>query len=115
MAPYGCVEPRGALALVKLRFRIGLAAEKLQMNVEAMDSFHQVLRYDKLNLSALRGIASILRAEDKYDQAVEYIRSIITAMPTDGESWAALGMEYIPSHDRRGTDNVKRTLLSYDG
>lgn len=72
--------------------RTGNTCEKMQMNADAMDSYHQVLRYDKANVSALRGIASILRSEDKYDQAVEYIKNIIAAVPNDGESWSSLGM-----------------------
>lgn len=69
----------------------GFTSEKLQMNADAMDSYHHVLQYDKLNVHALRGIASILRSEDKYDQAVKYIESILQALPHDGESWSSLG------------------------
>jgi Flp pilus assembly protein TadD len=40
-------------------------------------------------------MASILRAEDKYDAAIDYIRNILTLNSADGESWSSLGMCHI--------------------
>jgi len=37
-------------------------------------------------------MASILRAEDKYDAAIDYIRNILALNSADGESWSSLGM-----------------------
>jgi hypothetical protein len=37
-------------------------------------------------------MASLLRAEDKYDAAIDYIRNILALNSADGESWSSLGM-----------------------
>lgn len=72
---------------------IASTSEKMSNNQVALDAYHAVLKWDKWNIPALRGIAGILRSEDKFDQAVDYIRSILGVQPSDGESWSSLGWE----------------------
>ena len=50
------------------------------------------LHFNRNSLDALGAIASVLRAEDKYPEAAEYINNILALQPNDGESWSSLGM-----------------------
>lgn len=45
-----------------------------------------------------------MRSEDKYHDAVEYIRAILQAVPNDGESWSSLGRRTFTLEARRKTD-----------
>jgi len=59
-------------------------------------------------------MASILRAEDKYDAAIDYIRNILALNSADGESWSSLGIRRVllpPPQSNIGT----RSLLPDDG
>lgn len=65
--------------------------ETTNRNLEALDSYQRALHHNKNSIEALRSVASILRAVDKYEEAVDYIRTILSLAPTDGESWSSLG------------------------
>lgn len=58
----------------------------------AVSAYNRALHFNQFSVDALHAIASVLRTEEKYDQAVEYIESIIKLDHTDGESWSHLGM-----------------------
>lgn len=62
-------------------------------NAQALDCYESALRHNKTSIEALRSVASILRAEDKYENAVDYIRMILQLSPSDGESWSSLGRD----------------------
>jgi glucose repression mediator protein len=64
----------------------------MTQNAQAMECYQNALRHNRNSIEALRAVASILRAEDKYEQAVEFIRNILALNPADGESWSSLGM-----------------------
>jgi len=59
-------------------------------------------------------MASILRAEDKYDAAIDYIRNILALNSADGESWSSLGTcrVFVPAPQ---SNNRPRSLLPDDG
>jgi len=69
----------------------GHLAELMNNNQLALESYQRVLHFNQWSVDALHAIASILRAEDKYSQAVEYIRTILKVQPANGESWSSLG------------------------
>jgi len=60
-------------------------------NGQALESYQRALFHNKNSIEALRAVASILRTEDKYEAAVDYIRTILQLNPADGESWSSLG------------------------
>jgi glucose repression mediator protein len=64
----------------------------MTQNAQAMECYQNALRHNRNSIDALRAIAAILRTDDKYEQAVEYIRSILSLNPADGESWSSLGV-----------------------
>jgi len=66
-------------------------AEVLQNNQLAMEAYQRALSFNAWSVEALHAIASMLRAEDKYDQAVDYINRILKIQPANGESWSSLG------------------------
>lgn len=69
-------------------------------NQQALESYQRALFHNKNSIEALRAVASILRTEDKYEAAVDYIRTILQLNPADGESWSSLGMFSIIQHPR---------------
>jgi len=70
----------------------GRLAEVLQNNVLAMEAYQRALVFNAWSVDALHAIASILRAEDKYGEAVDYINRILKIQPLNGESWSSLGI-----------------------
>ena len=82
-------------------------------NATALDSFSRALHFNPGNADSLRAIASILRSEDKYAQAVEYIKNLLKLNPMDGESWSALGRSKL-LHLAKFLIS-KRSLLPHDG
>lgn len=63
------------------------------VNSIAVQAYERVLSFSNVSVEALHAIASILRSEDKYDQAIGYIEEILKLEPTNGESWSSLGKE----------------------
>lgn len=59
-------------------------------------------------------MASILRAEDKYDAAIDYIRSILALNAADGESWSSLGTYRVLLPPTQ-SNSRSRSLLPDDG
>lgn len=66
--------------------------ETMNHNGQALESYQRALFHNKNSIEALRAVASILRTDDKYEAAVDYIRTILQLNPSDGESWSSLGM-----------------------
>lgn len=84
-------------------------------NPQALEAYKRAHSHDKQNVDALRCIASILRTEDQYESAIEYIRQILQLCPTDGESWSSLG-ETISCYLRVYRSlTCLRPLLPHDG
>ena len=80
--PFGCAV---------LTTNSGRLSETMGNNEAALGAYNRVLHFNQFSLEALQAIAAVLRAEEKYDQAVEYIDSILKLDHTDGESWSHLG------------------------
>lgn len=69
----------------------GRFAEQLGNTELAIFSYKRALNFNNFSMEALHSIASVLRSEDKYGEAVEYIKTILQMDPHNGESWSSLG------------------------
>lgn len=85
----------------------------------AIESYQRALFYNKENVEALRCVASVLRADDKYEDAVEYIKALLVLNPSDGEAHSSLGKQIdirIPKSDNSSDMSAcARPLLLDDG
>lgn len=61
-------------------------------NEAAVNAYSRALHFNQFSVDALHAIANVLRTEEKYADAVEYIDAIIKLDHTDGESWSHMGM-----------------------
>ena len=57
----------------------------------AIQCYEQALRHNAWSVSAMQGIACILRTKDQFPAAVEYLRTILKVDPNNGEVWGSLG------------------------
>ena len=74
-----------------LTFPIGRLAQMMGCTEMALNSYDRSLHFDRYSVETLHAIAELLRTEDKYDQAVEYLESILRVDNGDGASWSHLG------------------------
>lgn len=58
---------------------------------EALQSYEQALRINSNSIPAMNAIATILRAQEKHHQAVEYLNQILKLDPNNGDVWGSLG------------------------
>ena len=80
---------------------------------EAIHAYEQALRHNQWSITAMNAISHILRAKEKFPEAMEYLRSILKLNPNDGEVWGSLGTsKLLPSID---VTKSPRTLLPHDG
>lgn len=59
---------------------------------EAMIAYEHALRQNPRSIPAMSAISSILRGQEKFSQAVDYITSILKLDPNNGDIWGSLGM-----------------------
>lgn len=60
-------------------------------NETALFAFERALNFNQWSVPALTAIAKILKAEDKFAEAVEYIHRSLKIDSTNGASWSELG------------------------
>lgn len=58
---------------------------------EAMVSFEHALRANPRSIPAMNAISAILRTQEKFHQAVDYLNQILKHEPNNGEVWGSLG------------------------
>jgi tetratricopeptide (TPR) repeat protein len=58
----------------------------------AIDAYQQALRHNQWSVAAMNAISHILRAREKFPEAMEYLRSILKLDPNNGDVWGSLGM-----------------------
>jgi glucose repression mediator protein len=58
---------------------------------EAITSFEHALRANPQSVPALNSISSILRTQEKFHQAVEYLQNILKLDGNNGDVWGSLG------------------------
>lgn len=57
----------------------------------AIDAYQQALRHNQWSVAAMNAISHILRAREKFPEAMEYLRSILKLEPNNGDVWGSLG------------------------
>ena len=72
----------------------------------ALFAYEQALRHNQWSTQTLNSISHILRAKEKYPEAMEYLKNILKVEAANGEAWGNLGK--YPLH-------VKSTLLTSIG
>ena len=89
----------------------------------AIDAYQQALRHNQWSVSAMNAISHILRAREKFPEAMEYLRSILKLDPNNGDVWGSLGMpepaalEYLKliltGHCYLMMDNLQEAYTAY--
>ena len=57
----------------------------------AQHSYEQALKFNPWSLAALQGTASVLRSQDKFTLAADYLRTVTKIDPNNGDAWGHLG------------------------
>lgn len=58
---------------------------------EAISSYEHALRHNQRSIPAMNSISSILRTQEQFHKAVEYLNSILKLDPNNGDVWGSLG------------------------
>jgi tetratricopeptide (TPR) repeat protein len=80
----------------------------------AIDAYQQALRHNQWSIAAMNAISHILRAREKFPEAMEYLRSILKLDPNNGDVWGSLG-EHEPENRKSNKADPDRALLLDDG
>jgi general transcriptional corepressor CYC8 len=92
---------------------------------QALLSYEHALRVNNHSITALNSIATILRAKEQFDKAVEYLKTILQLDSTHGEVWGSLGRfmpkladnlcadQLFPGHCYLMTDNLQEAYQAY--
>lgn len=70
---------------------IGSLSELLGNLDEAMAAYEHVLRTNPRSIPAMNAISSILRAQEQFPKAVEYLQNILKFDQNNGDVWGSLG------------------------
>lgn len=70
---------------------IGSLAELLGNLDEAIGAYEHVLRTNPRSIPAMNAISSILRAQEQFAKAVEYLQNILKFDQNNGDVWGSLG------------------------
>jgi general transcriptional corepressor CYC8 len=57
----------------------------------AIMCYEQALKHNPWSIPAMQGIACILRTRDRFPEAVDFLKTILKADPSNGEVWGSLG------------------------
>jgi general transcriptional corepressor CYC8 len=58
---------------------------------EAIGAYEHALRANQRSIPAMNAISSILRTQENFPKAVEYLNQILKLDPTNGDCWGSLG------------------------
>lgn len=61
---------------------------------EAIASYEHALRANPRSITAMIAISGILRHQEQFHKAVDFIQNILKLDPSNGEIWGSLGMEF---------------------
>jgi general transcriptional corepressor CYC8 len=75
--------------------------------VNAFDSYQQALRHNNWSIPVLSAISCTLRTQEKYPEAMDYLRKILQVEPANGEVWGNLG------HCQLMMDNLQDAYGAY--
>jgi glucose repression mediator protein len=96
MSKYGCRLVRGTgYADADVYFTnnrtIGNVAELMGQLDDAMAAYEHALRANPRSIPAMNAISSILRAQEHFQRAVEYLQNILKLDQNNGDVWGSLG------------------------
>lgn len=57
----------------------------------ALQAYERALSHNQYSVPALLAMSSILRSKDRFDMAVEYLRTILKVETNNGDVWGSLG------------------------
>lgn len=70
---------------------LGSFAELLNNLDEAITAYEHALRANPRSIPAMNAISCILRTQEQFHKAVEYLQSILKLEVNNGEVWGSLG------------------------
>lgn len=73
----------------------------------AFSSYQQALRHNNWSIPVLSAISCTLRTQEKYPEAMDYLRKILSVEPANGEVWGNLG------HCQLMMDNLQDAYGAY--
>ncbi|KAI1004755.1 General transcriptional corepressor [Podosphaera aphanis] len=79
--------------------QIGSCSEVLNNLDEAMIAYEHALRHNPRSIQAMSAISSILRTQEQFYKAVEYLQSILKLDANNGDVWGSLGHCYLMMDD----------------
>ncbi|RKF59279.1 General transcriptional corepressor CYC8 [Erysiphe neolycopersici] len=79
--------------------QIGSLAEVLNSPEEAMNAYEHALRANPRSTQAMSAMSGILRTQEQFLKAIEYLQSILKMEPTNGEVWGSIGHCYLMMDD----------------
>jgi tetratricopeptide (TPR) repeat protein len=71
---------------------IGSFLELLGSSDEAITAYDRALHANPRSIPAMSAISGILRHQEQFPKAVDYIQNILKLDPSNGEIWGSLGM-----------------------
>lgn len=77
---------------VLTRMSIGSFAELLGNLDEAMSSYEHALRANPRSIPAMNAISCILRTQEQFHKAVEFLQQILQLDGNNGDVWGSLGI-----------------------
>lgn len=78
-------------ASILLTALLGSLAELMGNLEEAMTAYEHALRANSRSISAMNAISCILRTQEHYHKAVEYLQNILKLDGNNGDVWGNLG------------------------
>lgn len=67
---------------------------------EATGAYEHALRANPRSIAAMNAISAILRTQEHFHKAVEYLNNILKLEPNNGDVWGSLGKCHTPiQHD----------------
>ncbi|KAI8889607.1 TPR-like protein [Backusella circina FSU 941] len=74
---------------------------------KATSCYESALRHNAYSVEALKGIASLSRAKEQFEQAISYFKRVLAIQESDGETWASIGHCYLM------TDHLQDAYQAY--
>jgi general transcriptional corepressor CYC8 len=94
---------------------IGSFLEMIGNLDEATGAYEHALRANPRSIAAMNAISAILRTQEHFHKAVEYLNNILKLEPSNGDVWGSLGKRRICYIDKTHRSYMDRTLLFDDG
>jgi tetratricopeptide (TPR) repeat protein len=88
-----------AVANEKAWIGIGDLAQAMNKVDDAIQAFERALSFNQWSVPAMLAISSILRSQDQFQGATEYLQQILKIEQNNGEVWSSLGHCYLMMDD----------------